>query len=382
MLIVDSSKPTHLIIIQPTMFCNINCSYCYLPNRHIKGYISEDVLRAIFANVLSFVESDKNITFVWHSGEPLSASIDLYEKAFGILQEENLKFNRDFKHYIQTNGMLINAKWVELFLKHQVHIGLSLDGPAFIHDKFRVSRDGKGTHSKVMSGLKLLQSAQIPLSIISVLTDFALDYPDEMFSFFIENNLVNLAFNVEEIEGANKNSSLDYANGVKRYKFFMQRFFQLATQADIAIRVRELSQIMFRLIYQKETTTLCNTNIPQRTLTFDRFGNYSTFSPELMGIQSERHSDFIMGNILKDPLASMKDNSVYQLVSDEVQQGVSLCQSTCAYWDFCGGGHPSNKFAEHGRFDTTETLQCRYQIKTLIDAVTEQLDAIDSNLYS
>src|ERR1700751_453664 len=96
---------TSLIIIQPTPFCNIDCSYCYLPNRHDRTTLSLSDLRSIFENVLSFPTISEQVTVVWHAGEPLVLGTEYYDKAFYCIREVCPK-HLTLDHSFQTNGML------------------------------------------------------------------------------------------------------------------------------------------------------------------------------------------------------------------------------------------------------------------------------------
>ncbi|MBK9778624.1 MAG: hypothetical protein IPP55_01005 [Anaerolineales bacterium] len=116
---------------------------------------------------------------------------------------------------------------MKIFKSENVLMGVSLDGPAFIHDKNRVMRNGKGTHSKVMEGIKLLQKENINFEVIAVLTSFSLDYPDEIYNFFIENKITGVGFNLDEIEGTHLTSSYQNENAENKYRQFMRRLMEL-----------------------------------------------------------------------------------------------------------------------------------------------------------
>ncbi|WP_448561015.1 hypothetical protein [Trichothermofontia sp.] len=55
-------------------------------------------------------------------------------------------------------------------------------------------------------------------------TEDTLDYPDEMFNFFLENGIHDVGFNMEETEGIHQLSSLDRAGIEDRYRAFINRF--------------------------------------------------------------------------------------------------------------------------------------------------------------
>src|SRR5262249_52238027 len=139
----------------------------------------------------------------------------------------------------QTNATLIDAEWCDLIRRRNIHIGVSVDGPSFLHDRRRRTRQGAGTLDRVLAGIRCLQEHDIPLHIITVLTADALAYPDELFDFYLEHGINDVAFNVEEIEGPNTTSSLGGEQTPERFRRFLSRFLDLALSADPPLRVRE-----------------------------------------------------------------------------------------------------------------------------------------------
>jgi len=220
---LDSTRTrTELVVIQATPFCNVNCRYCYLPDRSSTKRISEQTLSRTFEWLFTEPRLSDPVTIVWHAGEPLVLPLAFYENAFRLAEQCNTQRVR-VVHCFQTNGTLINQEWCDFIRHHQVRIGVSLDGPQHIHDTQRVDRAGRGTFDRTMRGIELLQQNNIQPSIISVLTQYALSYPDEIWQFCREHQLTHLAFNVEEIEGMHQHSSLAGDETFTRYKRFFTR---------------------------------------------------------------------------------------------------------------------------------------------------------------
>jgi uncharacterized protein len=121
-------------------------------------------------------------------------------------------------------------------------------------------------------------------------------------------------------------------------------------------------------------------NGPQLTTPFavinvDCRGNFSTFSPELLGLESDKYDGFTFGNVLTDALDAALEHPSFRTVVRDVRAGVNKCRQTCEYFPYCGGGSPVNKLFENGTFDSTETLFCRLSRKVVIDVVLAKIEA-------
>ncbi|HEY9645364.1 MAG TPA: cyclophane-forming radical SAM/SPASM peptide maturase GrrM/OscB [Chroococcidiopsis sp.] len=371
--------PIQLIVIQPTSFCNLNCDYCYLPDRHLKNTLSLDLIEPIFKTLFSSQFFRQDVTICWHAGEPLAAPMAFYEAAFERICAADRQFNTTpftIKHSIQTNGILINQAWCDVFKRHDIHVGVSLDGPAFLHDAHRKTRAGLGSHASVMRGIACLQKNDIPFSIISVITQDALDYADELFTFFMENGITNVGFNMEETEGVHRSSSLDTADNEARYRQFMQRFWELTAQTNGAFKLREFEAIC-SLIYAGDRLNHTDMNHPFAIVSIDHSGNFSSFDPELLSVKTDRYGDFVFGNVLHDSFESVCSTQKFQDIYREMAAGIHACRETCEYFGVCGGGAGSNKYWENGTFNSTDTKACHYRIKVVTDIA---LDALESSL--
>lgn len=367
--------PTSLVVIQPTSFCNLNCDYCYLPDRQSKNRLSLDLIEPIFKNIFTSPFLPPCFTVCWHAGEPLAVPISFYESAFAIIEKTRCKLQVDCNvmHSVQTNGTLINQGWCDLFKEHSVHVGVSIDGPEFLHDAHRKTRRNIGSHASTLRGISYLQKNEIPFNVIAVLTQDSLDYPDEIFHFFLNNGITDVGFNMEETEGVNARSSLAQDGVEERYRAFMQRFWDLTVQTQGKFRVREFETIC-SLVYRNERLHQTDMNTPFGIISIDHQGNFSTFDPELLAVKTERYGDFILGNVLHDSFEGVYYTDKFQRIYQEMATGVQRCQETCPYFGVCGGGAGSNKYWENGSFNSTETKACRYRTQIITDIVLAALE--------
>jgi uncharacterized protein len=367
--------PLELLVLQPTPFCNINCSYCYLPDRQSTRRMSADTLDRIFHWVFGSGLARQPFTLLWHAGEPLVLPVSFYETAAELLRRHNIA-GLPILQSFQTNATLLDADWCAFLQRPDVHVGVSVDGPDFLHDRHRRTRQGRGTLDRVLRGIQLLHEHGISFEVISVLTADSLSYPDELFDFYQENGIRSVAFNVEEVEGPHTASSLQQAGTPERFRRFLTRFLLLARSADQPLVVREFETSATALLGARRYGPGARTqeNRPWAIVNVDCEGNFSTYSPELLGVSSLTHGGFTLGNVATDSLQSAMDSARFRRLEDEIGGGVEMCRESCSYFPFCGGGPPANKYFENGTFASTETLFCRLHKKVCLDVTAALLE--------
>lgn len=373
---IGTFGPINLVIIQPTSFCNLNCDYCYLPDRARRNELDPELIDPIFRRIFESPFVGESFTVCWHAGEPLAVPIAFYEDAFARIAAAARRYDARGTHIVQslqTNAVPINQAWCDLFLAHDVQVGVSIDGPDFIHDAHRKTRAGGGSHAAAMRGVRLLQQNGVPYNVIAVISERSLDYPDEIFAFFMDNGMTDVGFNMEETEGVNAASTLDGAAAGDRYGAFMRRIYELTARTGGAFKLREF-EALANMIYYDRRLTQTDMNAPFAIVNVDYQGNFSTFDPELLGVDTARYGRFVLGNVRDDALASVCSGEAFGRMYADMRAGVERCRAECAYFGVCGGGTGSNKYWENGSFDSTETSACRHRIKTVTDIVLDALE--------
>jgi uncharacterized protein len=369
-----------LLVIQPTPFCNINCSYCYLTERSNTHKITYEIVENAIDILLKENLIAQQLSIVWHAGEPLVLPPVFYAPLFSLLQEKLSTKGISIRHSIQTNATLLTQKWCDFIQQHSIHIGVSIDGPQPIHDANRKTRSGKGTFNQVMEGISLLKTNHIPFHTIAVIHEDSLHDAGSFFSFFHGLGCYELGLNIEEVEGMHTASALFTQEKVKAVRYFYARLFDLFLNSDRHMTIREFDRSMNAILRQPEelditkNETLPHQNQPLAILSINYKGDFSTFSPELIGQSSGKYGDFIFGNVRQGTfLRSDNQNILHQLTTD-IQKGIQACAKRCEYFHVCGGGAPANKFYENGSFDSTETFYCRYNIQIPTDIVLSYLE--------
>jgi uncharacterized protein len=223
-----------------------------------------------------------------------------------------------------------------------------------------------------MRGISLLQANEIDFSVIAVLTQNSLDFPEEIFNFFMEHRIRNVGFNIDETEGANLSSSLAKIGVEERYRAFMKRLYELTKSTNGYLKVREFEQT--KAFIYGTCNPLKGQFTPFTMINIAYNGDFSTFSPELLSMKSSHYGDFILGNVRHDTFDSVCVTDKFKSINQDIQTGVDSCKRTCQYFSLCGGGAPSNKYFENGSFATSETMYCKYTTKILTDIILEDIE--------
>lgn len=171
--------------------CQLNCTYCFYKdiaeNRSCANYgrMRNEVAVALLEKVFQAADADADITFAFQGGEPLLAGLPFYEQ-FADAVKQLRQPKQNVRYAIQTNGCLLNAAWCSFFHKHNVLVGVSLDGWRKQHDLYR-KRKNAGTYADVMRAIQLLRRHHVDFNILSVLSRQLAREPKKLFAFYKEH---------------------------------------------------------------------------------------------------------------------------------------------------------------------------------------------------
>ncbi len=363
---------TDLLVLQGTPFCNLDCTYCYLPSRDDKRRMSHETVAAAGRWMARAGLAAKKMTVVWHAGEPMVLPRDWYARAIDILNE-TLGKNTKITHAFQTNGVLVNEEWCRFFRDHKIKVGVSMDGPAVIHDAHRLTRSQIGTFKSVIKGYRLLAHEGLDPTVIAVVSKTTLRHKDAFIRFFDDLNPRQLGLNFEEQEGENATSTLDTAND-REMEQFLTKLVGHALRTGRP-RLREMEAMIQVLRYSGKPRALRHQeNTPFRIVTIDADGGFHTFSPELAGAAVANFDGSPFGNVFQDSLSDILADPRFRDTQREIDLGVAMCAQNCKYFRICGGGGPSNKLGESGRFDIAETRHCQISMKLLSEVILSEIE--------
>ncbi len=151
--------------------CNLNCNYCYYLDK-AKMYSDNSVmsLGLIEKIIKEYIQINDNeqIVFDWHGGEPLLLGLDYFKKIVEL--QNRFKANKQIFNTIQTNATLLNDDFAQFFKDNNFLVGVSIDGPQDIHDKYRKDKGKQPTFLKVIRGIEILYRHGVDFNTLTTIS--------------------------------------------------------------------------------------------------------------------------------------------------------------------------------------------------------------------
>lgn len=178
------------VMAKPTgSVCNIDCTYCFYlekealyPERNTRWQMSDETLERYICQHID-AQSGDNVTFAWQGGEPTMMGLAFFRRVIALC--DKYADGKKITHALQTNGILLDDAWARFFAEHRFLIGLSIDGPAPLHNQYRVNRAGKGTHDRVMAAMALLKAHHVEFNTLTVVGKHNVEHALEVYEFLV-----------------------------------------------------------------------------------------------------------------------------------------------------------------------------------------------------
>ena len=177
--------------------CNLDCAYCfYLEKQALFGSgedfrMPDKVLAAFIGNYVA-AQPTPVVEFVWQGGEPTLLGVDFFRRVVEL--QRPYAGRKTITNSLQTNGTLLDDTWCRFLKQHNFMVGISLDGPLEIHDRYRRDRGGNGTFDAVMRGLRLLQKHGVEYNVMASVARETARRPLEVYRFFKEQKVEFIQF--------------------------------------------------------------------------------------------------------------------------------------------------------------------------------------------
>ena len=334
--------PPLSILIKPVSgSCNMNCSYCFytdeIQNREIActGMMSKDTMHKLIDQ--SFDYADFECTFAFQGGEPTLAGLEFFEAFSSYVNNHSNPKRLNIHYAFQTNGLLIDAAWAEWFAKNQVLVGISLDGPKSIHDRYRKDHQGNGTFDRVMAAIDLLKQYKVDYNILCVVHSASAYKAKKIYEFYRKNDMNYHQYIecLDPLEAAR--GSFEYSLTPARYETFLKDLFDVWYEDMVSGRYvynRYFENLMMILIGQEpESCNMRGFCGPQWVIEADG----SVYPCDFYVLD-----EWKLGNILND---SLKNMEIVRQKSGFIDQSKPIpeeCRS-CKWLMLCRNGCRRNR---------------------------------------
>lgn len=188
MLTMHGGPAAYHVLAKPTgPICNLDCEYCFFLSKEQlypgdRFRMADEMLETYIRQLLESHRTP-DVTIAWQGGEPTMMGLDFFRRAMEIV-EQYRRPGQIISHTIQTNGVLVDARWADFFKEHDFLVGLSIDGPEHIHDAYRVDKRGEGSFGRVMAGLEALQQRGVDVNVLCTVHAANAHAPLEVYRFF------------------------------------------------------------------------------------------------------------------------------------------------------------------------------------------------------
>ncbi|MFC1504511.1 anaerobic sulfatase maturase [Spirochaetota bacterium] len=191
-------QPFSLLVKPTSSLCNLDCTYCFYKR------VTEVYPRSDYAQKMALTTAENMIkkylsfkfpavSLCFQGGEPLLMGLDFYRAVIEFEKKYGFP-GQAIGNSFQTNGVLIDKEWASFFKQYNMLIGISLDGEADVHDHYRRSSKGEGSHGTVMQAISTLSDAQVDFNILSMITSHSAKHIRETYTFFRKEGFNFLQF--------------------------------------------------------------------------------------------------------------------------------------------------------------------------------------------
>ena len=339
---VKASREFQVFVKPVGSICNLDCDYCYyLKKEHLypKGEsfrMPDDILEEYIVQHID-ASPEPVIRFSWHGGEPTVLGLDYFRKIVE-LQRKHRSPDQQIINGMQTNGILLDEDWCRFMASEGFMVGLSLDGPQELHDKYRLTKDRKPTHEHTMRGYKLLQKHRVQTDILCVVNAHNVQHPTQIYRFFkqIKASYVTFLPMVEPEPGAE--------GGVSRLTVPAEAWGAFLCTIFDEWRDQDIGQIKVQIFEEAARTA------------FEQEHSLCIFRPTCGDIPVVEHNgDFFscdhyvdkehcLGNIRETPLVELLESPAQRAFGQAKLDTLPRYCQECEVRTMCNGECPKNRF--------------------------------------
>lgn len=360
-------KPS-AVYFNPTERCNLNCSYCYIPEpmrrsgQHMDTATVLDALERLYIYFRSHMPAERLPQVIFHGAEPLLTR----EAVFAGIEA----FHGLFRFGVQTNGTLLDDRAVAFLTSRGVGIGLSLDGPvAEIGDRTRRRWNGDGVFEPVVRAIDRL-GGYAGYNVICTMTTENLPHLSQMVEFLHDRHVPACMLNLTRctLPGARAGRG-DDKDVAAAYIAALERTHQLYRQTGRKLVVANFANILIAILAPTARRLMCDISPCGGGRSFFALAPNGDLFPcsEFIGLPA-----FKGGNLFEQPIEEILESAAFRQVTERKVEDVAGC-ATCAIRHFCGSPCPAEAhemngdMTQKGAFCLFYEEQVRYALRLIAD---------------
>ena len=301
---MPAANQARSLLIKPVSGdCNLHCTYCFYHDRSTDPYkdavrhrMSPQVLDALIRQGMAL--DRRQATFGWQGGEPTLAGLDFFREAIELQKKYGYP-RQGVSNGLQTNAILLDdPEWASFLREYHFLVGVSLDGPATYHDRYRAYVNGAPTHARVMRSVQTLGEHGVEHNILSVVNACTVDHPVEIYEYLLSQGFHFLQFipcvEIDERTGR----PTDFSVTPERYGDFLCALFdRWYNHGEPEASVRDFEAIL--AVYMGQSAPLCCYQ--------EQCGSYLVveYNGDVYPCDFMVRDDLYVGNILETPLEEL-----------------------------------------------------------------------------
>jgi len=289
------------------------------------------ILDRITVNFIN--SSDKIVKFLWHGGEPMLAGLDFFQYAIKIQKEIIAQQSHSVivKNNLQTNSLLIDKEKAEFFISEKFHIGVSVDGPDYIHDQNRRDYFGKGSHKLVIDRIRMLKEMGGQFGALSVVTKSSLSNAQDIFNFFISEGLTNMHFSPYAEINPKTNKLDEKSITAREFGYFIVEIFEAWKALNSpSVKVRIIDNFLQGLLGGKVEICTFARNCGHHLLT-------EVAGDVFICGRNADNKKFYVGNIMRKKISNIITSQTFQKITGQMKNVSEVCEK-CKWFSICRGG--------------------------------------------
>jgi uncharacterized protein len=330
MIYFNIMTPFSLLIKPASADCNLRCDYCFYIDHLSKlkkiPRMSYEVLEKM---IQSYMNSDQNQNFIfgWQGGEPTLMGLKFFQKAIDL---QILYAPKDcvISNGLQTNGTMISDEIAKFFAEYKFLLGVSLDGPPYLHNGYRKTNKQKGTHNMVLEGINQLKKYNVEFNILTLVNNINVKEPIEVYNYLKGRALFYHQY-IPCVEFDENNELLPYCITAEEWGNFLCQIFDEWVKEDInKISIRLFDSIIEYLVCQRYNVCNMGTNCCQYFVV--------EYDGSIYPCDFFVQENLKLGNVMNDCWKDLINSPIYKSFGNKKSQFNKEC-ITCCYLEFCNG---------------------------------------------